>query len=157
MLLCGVAGKRAFVSGIEGKSVWHSSDTCELMTLWRDEEKWKNRLICSLWSLMKHPQDTLNGKKCVFCLLSLFSKSQYWSKDYWLGVNALLFCPALLFSLHLLHGLASHYPAHACDEFIFSKIHWDWNTPPSPIKSLNPSAVSSSSSSPAPSRPIQAT
>lgn len=32
-------------------------------------------------------QDTLSGKKCVFCLLS---KSQYLSKDYWLGVNSFL-------------------------------------------------------------------
>lgn len=88
-----------FCRGLREKSVWHSPDTCELMTLRVERESAVekiNRLIYSPRRLMKHPQDTSN----VFfvCL----SNSQYLSKDYWLGVNWAL----LLLHHRFLHALA---------------------------------------------------
>ena len=65
-------------------------------------------------------------KKCVFCLLLLFSKSQYWSKDYWLGVNcALLLLPSSFFFLMLFNLRHSSTPTIQYmlkNDFISSKL-----------------------------------
>lgn len=123
-----------FCRGIERKSVWHSPDTCELMTpewsrgWWKRSAQKINRLIYSPRRLMKHPQDTSN----VFfvCL----SNSQYLSKDYWLGVNW-----ALLLSLPSID--ARLHPTILDD--IFHPLNCSNTKPPSPIKSPPQCAPSS--------------
>lgn len=104
---------------------WHMwiDDTAE-------RREWRKKSI-DLFSIELDEASTRHIE-CVFCLLSLFLKSQYWSKDYWLGVNcALLF---LFISFMVLLTLSRHMLARR--KFICSQIHWDWNMPP--IKSQNP-------------------
>lgn len=82
-------------------------------------------------------------EKCVFCLLSLFSKSQYWSKDYWLGVNWALAifsaCFIFTFSLSRLFNTCSrHWNCLQLKQHTSPRLkHATLST----IKSPNPTAV----------------
>lgn len=103
-VLCYVAVKRAFLSGLRQNlfdiilthvNWWHCGETGEWRRMKKNKIDWSTEL----------DEASTRHIECVFCLLSLFLKSQYWSKDYWLGWVLTVLC-FFYFSLHFqLHGL----------------------------------------------------